>query len=87
MKTDTSPEFMASLPFSQPRCMTHERNTLTRQEIQAQSKEPLLRNQPVLVQTAHFRCLAYRDAQGQWWDYFHGIKLDGIVDPAHLSAD
>jgi hypothetical protein len=87
MSTDISPEPVANPPLSQPGCMTHERNTLTRQELQAQSKEPFMHTQAVLVQTAHFKCLAYRDAEGQWWDYFHGNKLDGVADPACLSRD
>ena len=33
----------------------------------------------VLVQGEGFRCLAYRDKDGKWKDYFHGTELRGSV--------
>ncbi|HUA39819.1 MAG TPA: hypothetical protein VMA35_15595 [Candidatus Sulfopaludibacter sp.] len=36
---------------------------------------------PVLVQTDHFRCMAYRDLAGKWIDYFHRVELQGNIEP------
>jgi hypothetical protein len=33
----------------------------------------------VLVQTEHFRCLAFRDKDGKWKDAYHGNELAGTV--------
>ena len=38
-----------------------------------------LREQPVIVQCADFRCMAYRDANGRWLDYFNGDEIKGEV--------
>jgi hypothetical protein len=38
-----------------------------------------LRERPVIVQCADFRCMAYRDANGKWLDYFSGDELKGEV--------
>ncbi|HUA39457.1 MAG TPA: hypothetical protein VMA35_13780 [Candidatus Sulfopaludibacter sp.] len=35
---------------------------------------------PVLVQTAHFRCMAYQERDGKWKDYYHQDELIGKVE-------
>jgi hypothetical protein len=37
------------------------------------------REKPFIVQSPKFRCMAYRDASGKWWDYFNGDEIEGEV--------
>jgi hypothetical protein len=38
-----------------------------------------LRERPFIVQCSDFRCMAYRDTSGKWWDYFNGDEIKGEV--------
>jgi hypothetical protein len=40
---------------------------------------PNPREKPFIVQCEGFRCMAYRDARGQWRDYFNGDEIKGQV--------
>jgi len=45
----------------------------------ADSYKRILDCQPVLVQSDGFRCMAYRDKEGKWRDYYHQDELTGNV--------
>ena len=38
-----------------------------------------LRERPFIVQCTDFRCMAYRDTNGKWVDYFNGDEIKGEV--------
>ncbi len=35
---------------------------------------------PVLVRRAHCRCIAFRDRDGKWKDYFHRDELADVLE-------
>jgi hypothetical protein len=37
------------------------------------------RKRPFIVQYGVVRCMAYRDGNGTWRDYFHGEEIKGEV--------
>jgi hypothetical protein len=36
--------------------------------------------EPVIVQCANYRCMAYRDREGRWRDWFYKDELPGNVE-------
>jgi len=34
---------------------------------------------PVIVQRPHCRCMAYKDRDGKWRDYFHRDELTDVI--------
>lgn len=43
------------------------------------NRKLLERGHAVIVQCRHFRCMAYRDPDGRWRNYFSNDELNGDV--------
>jgi len=59
----------------------------TKQSVQNPAGKHLALAVPVHVQCEGFRCLAYRDKNGNWIDYYSGEALRGKVTVIGYQVD